>query len=175
MKIFKKVILLTLVMVITSCSKDVSFDSPVQAELRGTWIPLLYTYEGHTTITGNESFESQTFSGFGWEMNFQMVFGENPNSYSLIGTYFLDHSVTNDQGQFYILTTYNVIDDQGSWSMNSNDVSVMVDEVTTVMTISELTETSLILRISTTSSEIASDNVTTTETSINEEYVLQRL
>ena len=108
-------------------------------------------------------------------MNFQMVFGENPNSYSLIGTYFLDHSVTNDQGQFYILTTYNVIDDQGSWSMVSNDVSVMVDDVTTVMTISELTETSLILRISTTSSEIASDNVTTTETSINEEYVLQRL
>ena len=174
MKSLKLFSLLFLLLGVTSCSKDVSIDSPVQADIRGVWSAVAYSFEGRTTTLFHEDQSFFDFTGLGWEMHFDMVFSDSPNSYSKMGDYFLDNNFVNDEGETFFYESYNIFNEQGTWEINGNVVTITIDGHSFAAGISELTENRLVLRINTTTSEVEDDFVTTHTTIIHETYIFER-
>ncbi|MBT8273980.1 MAG: lipocalin family protein, partial [Bacteroidia bacterium] len=114
------------------------------------------------------------FNSIGWEMHFDVVFSDSPNSYSKSGDYFLDNYFINDEGETFFYESYNVFDEQGTWEINGNVVTITINGDSFNAGISELTEERLILRINTTTTEVEDDFITTHSTVRNETYVFER-
>ncbi|NND51431.1 MAG: hypothetical protein HKN54_03435 [Flavobacteriaceae bacterium] len=174
MKSLKLFSLLVILIGLNSCSKKVEFDSPVQADIRGVWSVVEYSYEGRTTTLFHEDQTYYDFNSIGWEMHFDVVFSDSPNSYSKSGDYFLDNYFINDEGETFFYESYNVFDEQGTWEINGNVVTITINGDSFNAGISELTEERLILRINTTTTEVEDDFITTHSTVRNETYVFER-
>jgi len=158
-----------------TCSNDGdNFVSPVQADLSGVWNATAYEFEGRTTTISPKDVSFYDFTGVGGKMEFNMVFTENPNEYFLDGFYFLDHTIITDEGDIYMFTDFNTFDDDGTWTINGNNITLIQEGTFTIVGISNLTETSLILRINTTESETLGDNATTISTNKQETYKFER-
>lgn len=135
----------------------------------------IYLYDGHTTRLGHESFTFEEFTGFAYEIGVSATFGSS-NSYTANGTYLLDHIVTYESGNQTLQTSFEVVNDQGTWNLEGNTITIVRNGEEMVGAIAQLTEDRLEIRVSTTSSEIIEDLETTTvNTSLNESYTFLRV
>lgn len=177
MKISRLLTIFFCVLVIQSCSKDVDpLPDPVQASFAGEWVTGIYLYEGHRTFLGQESFNYEEFTGFAYEINLSLNVSEGPNNYSMNGTYLLDHITTFESGQQTLQTSFEVINDQGQWLLNGNQITLILNGEERVGSIAMLTQDRMEIRFSTTTSEIIEDLETVTvNTSLNESYTFLRV
>ena len=170
-------IVLTTVLVGISfgCSKEVDeAPNPVQAPLTGVWEAYLYTFQGNFSTVFPDDFEFTEFAAISLELDIFMTFEENPNTYSLEGPYLMEYSETHEgDTQQYLLL--DVFEDQGSWTIDGNIITLMIDGEEVTAGISQLSDTTLILRINTSRSEIEDDNFTTTTINKEESYYFQRI
>ncbi len=158
-----------------SCSKgDDSTSSPVQAELNGTWKVTSYYFDGRVSTNFQEDFSYYDYTGTAGQMDLTMIFTTNQN-YTFDGYYFLDNTITTDEGDFYAFTDYHTVADDGIWTIENNSIDLIVNGEETNIGISQLTQSQLILRINTNTSVTAANNTTTTDTSKHETFILERL
>jgi len=175
----KKIILLAAIVfaiVFTSCSKDSdSSDSPISSTLVGTWQVAAYSFEGRTTTVAPDNVSFYDFTGDGGQMDFNMVFSDDPNKeYTLNGYYNLDNYIFTDDGQTYFYQNFNTFDDEGNWELNNNFISLMILDDTFNAGITELTDDILTFTISTSWSETLNDGLTVITTIKNETYAFER-
>lgn len=177
MKLNRLLAVLLISLVVFSCSKDVDpLPDPVRAGLAGEWVTAIYLYDGHTTFLTQESFDYEEFTGFAYEINLSLNFSEGPNNYTMNGTYLLDHITTFDTGQQTLQTSFEVINDQGQWTLEGNVITLIINGEERVGAIAQLDEERLEIRFSTTTSEIVDDLETVTvNTSLNESYTFFRV
>ena len=175
MKTLIKIPLVFVLILLSSCSKDIEIeDQTFSGELEGIWKVEIYEYDGTTrSIFQNDVWDTQ-FYGFGWNIDLTMVFTKNPNNFTLTGTNFVDHFLTNRYG---IENLYfgNLVDDQaGDWSRANHLIELKIDGVQKRSFISELTDSRLIITINTNVSETDSDDTITTIQK-REIYTLKRI
>ena len=171
----KKGLILFLFLTFTlSCSNDSDeLSSPVQANLEGTWKVIQYRFEGRTTEFDFDGLSYFDFTGLAGNMDLNMVFDTSGN-YSSNGFYYLDNQIVTDEGDTYYWVNFNTVDESGSWMITGNVIDLTLVDENRSIGISELDETQMTLRINTTESEIADDNMTTTTTHKQETFVLER-
>jgi len=178
MKILKKIILILCVVSLFGCSKDSSTSEEISfAPLAGTWEVTSYSYEGTTTyraINTNESW-STSYVGDGWSLNFNFVFSEDPNDYTVSGDHNVDHYYTDEDGQEFYYVGNLERNELGTFTRNGN-TSITFNENGEFKsgTIQELSETTLKFNMSESSSETNSDNVLVSRVR-NETYILTRI
>ncbi len=174
MKTLIKIPLILILLLLTSCSKDIEIENnDVSGKLEGIWIVKSYDYEGSTTSTLQLDITRTHFFGYGYLLDIIMVFSENPNNYSLFGDYFVEYYLTIENGQEYSYNGFLEKDQVGTWSRNGYDVSIEVDGINKNSFIVELTNTGLTIVINSFYTETEFDG-TITNTEINETYVLER-
>ncbi|MCF6306377.1 MAG: lipocalin family protein [Flavobacteriaceae bacterium] len=152
MKILKLLFLSLFVSFAISCSSsdDDNGDNgsgETDAELVDMWIGSAVNYSG-TSVTETQGITlTADFVGVGYDIDFTFDFTENPNILTAEGSYSIELTTTI-QGQS---TTQNIEDlgfeNSGTWSRDGNQISLTYDGTTDVATITELTETTLILNI----------------------------
>ena len=111
---------------ISSCSKSDDASTPVQADLSGTWRVTSYYFDGRVSSQHQETFSYYDYTGNAGKMNLIMVFTESLN-YSFDGFYFLDNTILTDEGDFYQFTDYHTVTDDGTYTLDSNNISLVVD------------------------------------------------
>ncbi|MBT8286382.1 MAG: hypothetical protein HKN00_12885 [Flavobacteriaceae bacterium] len=144
-KLGKLLLSLSLIFVI-GCSKDSSNDEPLSEtgfKIEGNWRMHSYSYFGSRTDILEEDVTQRQFTGIGWEINMDMVFSESPNNYSSSGSYYVDHIVTNSEGQETLYYGYFEVEDLGTWVRNGTSIDLILDGETSQGTITELTDTTL--------------------------------
>ena len=169
MKYIGKLLLAFLVVVTMGCSKDdpdpgVNQQEP---ELTGNWRLNTYTYSGLRTDIDQEDVTQYTFDGIGWEMNVNMELSESPNSFTTPGSYFVDHTVTDSEGQETLYYGYFDVSDTGTWTRTTGGISFTQDGTTDQGTITILTDNILEYTVGSFSSTIQYDgtirNITRTD------------
>ena len=167
---------LLILILIYSCSKDINdIESPIQADLSGIWTVASYDFEANTSIFEIDEIALTNFTDFfgtAGTMSLTMVFSDS-GEYSFNGFYFLSNEIYPNLGQPSFFTDYHTVEEEGTWSLNGNKLDVIVDGEPRRIGISELTNSSLTLRINTGVSDI-DENQTTTTTNTQERYVLVR-
>ena len=117
------------------------------AEIIGTWNGVDVEYSGTTTFTILGENVVSTFIGEAYDVDFTLIFTENPNNVVADGSYSLNLTVTT-LGEVQTETVENLeLLDTGTWIISGSTLSITAEGETTEATIMELTETSLILRI----------------------------
>jgi hypothetical protein len=152
MKILKLLFLSLFVSFAISCSSDDdnggdTEPGETEAELVDMWIGSAVNYTG-TTVSETQGITlTADFVGVGYDIDYTFDFTENPNVLTAEGSYSIELTTTI-QGQS---TTQNIEDlgfeNSGVWSRDGNQLSLTYDGTTDVATITELTETTLILNI----------------------------
>ncbi len=159
-------------MAFIGCSKE---DSPPEeisfAELKGTWEVTFYSYDGSTqynSINNNDSW-STSYHGDAWLLDFYLEINENPNEYSVTGTHKIDYYFTDENGVEYYYVGDQTKNEFGTYVRNSNtNISFNINNDIKHGTILTLDDTTLIINISSSSSEITSGNIL--ETKLRNEY-----
>ena len=164
MKSIKALLLSLLVLVLVGCSKDSVTETQQvdqNPEFTGTWKLHSYNYYGSRTDIYLEDVTNTQFTGVGFEIDMNISFSENPNEFSSIGTYFVDHIVTTEAGDEYIYLGYFDVNDTGTWNRINNSISMTIDSETSQGDITELTSSSLELVIDSSTSGTAYDGTVT--------------
>ena len=177
MKIFKKTTLILVLTTLIGCSKDSPKDEITFADLKGTWEVTFYSYDGsiqYNAINNNESW-SVSYHGDAWLLNFYLEITEDPNDYSVTGTHKIDYYFTDRDGVEYYYVGDQVKNEFGTYVRNStSNVSFNIDNDIKHGTILTLDDTTLIINISSSSSETNSDNILETRQR-NEYYTYKRI
>ena len=156
MKLLRTLTICTALIIFYGCSSDDSGGGSAEVfELAGNWRILSYSYNGSKTVIDVENVIHSSFTGEGWEMDMNTQFSTNPNNFSTVGTYFVDHLVTDSEGNEQLYFGVFEIDDVGTWVRNNNDISFTIDDNTNQGYISILTDTQLELVINKYSSTTA--------------------
>jgi len=175
MKTLIKIPIILLLFLLASCSKDVEIEgNDLSGQLEGTWSVLVYDYEGSHTSIKEEDVSISEFHGFGWEMNIRMTFNKDPNRYGLNGNYTVNHFYTNEAGEDILYLGPAIMEQDGVWTRNGHKIKLIIDGNNKQSFISELTDSSMSLRIN--SNYLVTDpDGTSTTTEISEVYQLIRL
>ncbi|MCB4808992.1 lipocalin family protein [Tamlana sp. 62-3] len=129
-----------------SCSGDSENGSNQDIDdLVGTWVAQNIETTGTATFEVLDQNITAPITGEGYDVDFSLTFSENPNNYTTEGSFGLEISIT-----YLFQTMSERIDDQeflgsGTWSKDGNVLTIVENGETTVLTISELTNTSLVL------------------------------
>lgn len=178
MKILQKITLVFLLAAFISCSKDDDTTSErLFSNLSGTWEVTSYSYDGSTAYRAINTSETwnTTYRGEAWQLNFNFAFSENPNDYTIIGDYNVDHYFTDRNGQEIFYFGNLVKDVLGDYTRNSNTNLTLNDNGEYKQCIiHELSDTTLKFSLSESSSETNSDNVLVSKIR-NEIYTLKRI
>ena len=152
MKVLKNSLLIFITILFISCTSDDStpIDTNAQSnDLLGTWKLTEITQEGTTKTELQGVPITAVFSSVGKNINSQLVFTDNPNSFTSSGSYTSVVTITF-VGQS---TTQEIpvdIDDylnQGTWEFNEGILAVYSNGETQIATITELTNTTLKIEI----------------------------
>lgn len=141
---------IALVLVLTSCSSDDSNDSPdISGDILGTWEALDVDYSGSSsTEFEGESFTS-TFVGEAYDVDYTLMFTENPNELVADGSYSVELTTTV-LGQTQVDNVENLeFVSNGTWSKSGDELTIVSQGETAVYTIVELTDTTLKMAIQT--------------------------
>ena len=149
MKILKILFLTVLTISIVSCGDDDDAGNDVggSADLIGTWNAVSVNYTGTTVTEANGVSVQADFVGEGMNIDYTLNFTSNPNELTSDGSYDIELTTTilNET------TTQTFTDIEfastGEWLLDGDQMTVTSDGVTNIVTVVELTATSLILNI----------------------------
>lgn len=177
MKIFKLLVLATLLIGISSCSPDNGNEPIIQnnteEKLLGRWIVDEYDITGSVQIVLQDSGELETFEGCGKDLAYDLVFSANPNSFSSNGTYKLSLNTTDDIGTTNQLFDIDV-DSSGSWSLSADGSKINIDDGVSPYQVSIVELTNNELRFIRNISETEVDGTSTISTSAVESFIFIR-
>ena len=169
MKIFRLFFLSVLVSTMVACSSDDDNSNnnggngDTTGDLTATWIGETVDYTGTTVTETQGQTITADFVGTGYDIDYTLTFSENPNIAYSTGSYSIELTTTI-LGQS---TTQNVEDlawtSVGDWSRTGDEVSFTSNGQTDIMTITEITDTTLVM-IGTNVQEINQGGITTTST-----------
>ena len=142
---------LVLALMLTACSgNDDSFDpedSDFNRDLLGTWIAVdvQFTYDVVTNFSGQD-ITSQAV-GQGYDINFTIIFDDNPNETISDGSYSLEVTTTT-LGQSEVENIENIMFlESGAWALDGDELIFADSSETGTVEIFELTAESLIIGI----------------------------
>lgn len=147
----KKLSLLFIVFALTSCSSDdidSSGNGNIYGDILGTWIGVDVNYSGSTVteIIGEPSLTAD-FVGEAYDVDYTLTFSENPNELVSEGSYSIELTTTTlGQSQTDNVEDLEFLND-GAWDRAGDQLTIVSNGETSVGTILELTDTSLILEI----------------------------
>ncbi|WP_248723057.1 lipocalin family protein [Seonamhaeicola sp. ML3] len=148
MKIFK-FLSITLVLVLTSCNIE-SVDgesSSSSASIVGSWRMVEYVYTGETVTTGGGETLTSDFIGEGVDMDYTIVFSEEPNNLTASGSLSIKlTSTVLGQTSTQTIPTGSVLAD-GTWEQKGDEIITFANGQEGRMKIESLTETELVLTI----------------------------
>ncbi len=169
MKIFKLFFLSVLVSTMVACSSDDDNSNDndgngnTSGELAATWVGETVNYHGTSVTEAQGQTITSDFVGIGYDVDYTLTFSENPNLTSSTGSYSVEvttttlgQSITQDIEN---LTWSNV----GEWSRIDDEVSFTLNGQTDSMTITEITETTLVMN-GVTVQEVNQGGITSTST-----------
>ena len=140
---------IALALVLTACSSDDDGGTPPNntSDVAGTWIALDVLYSGQTVAEAVGQTITSDFVGDAFDVDYTLTFSENPNVYVSEGSYSVELTTTTlGQTQVFDVENLEFVGD-GEWSRNGSELSVTFDGETNVMTILELTDTTLRLGV----------------------------
>ena len=178
MKTLIKITLAVLLIASVGCSKDENSSEPVAfSELSGVWEVTSYSYEGTTSyraINNNDAWNT-SYNAQAWLLDFELIFNEDPNDYSVLGTHKIDYYFTNEDGNEYYYEGDITKNEIGTYVRNSNhNISFTNGSDINHGTIVTLNENTLEINVSMSSSEVNSENILVTHIR-NETYVYNRV
>lgn len=140
-----KLLLLSLAVIILSCSKD-DDPKPTSEGMVGKWKITALDYKGSTTTTAQGASAKADFTGKGKNMNLITTFTTNPNTVTSEGTFTVELT-TNYMGQT-VTEEYDMDETvpSGTWSLNGNILTVTNSTGSQTATIVEQTATTLKLK-----------------------------
>lgn len=184
-----QLLILCVAILFASCSSDDenSNENDITGDLVGTWGIVSLEYSGITTtkIDGDDLIIN--FDGIAKNIDYTIKFSENPNEFEAEGSYDIELTTTF----FGITDTQTIPVDDGSgtgtYSLGSNGDTITIDGalvniedgmtmtsgMENVSTITELTDTSLI--ITQESNQVMVENGITSSASTNSQIVFTRL
>ncbi|WP_323787666.1 hypothetical protein [Psychroserpens sp.] len=143
------VLFIALALVFTACSSDDNNtnndpgDGDVNGELLGLWNAVDVLYTGDTVVEVAGQTIVTDFVGESYDVDFTLEFTENPNEYVSEGSYSVElTSTTLGQTQVFDVPNLEFIGD-GTWTRDGNEITTMANGDEGVMTILELTATTL--------------------------------
>ncbi len=147
MKIFKLLFLSVLVSTMVACSSDDDSNDngggDTTGDLVATWVGETVNYTGTTVTEAQGQSITSEFVGTGYDVDYTLTFGENPNSISSTGSYSVE-LVTTTLGQTITQNIENLAwSNLGEWSRVGDEVTFTLNGESDTMTITELTDTSL--------------------------------
>ncbi|MCB4800065.1 hypothetical protein [Neotamlana laminarinivorans] len=163
----KNALLFLFTALVFACSgSDDSNTNDVEVNLLlGTWIGEDVEYSGTTSFDYFGTTFETPFTGEAYDVDYTLTFTENPNEFTSEGSYslevttnFLGETITENSEDLEFMGS-------GLWSQDGNQLITTESGVTTIFTIEELTETSLIL--SNTQTEEFTENDIDYTTTIN--------
>jgi len=178
MKKYRLKIFSIVLITIFGCSDtDTNFESPIQGELNGTWRVIAYNFEGRTDVIDIEEIENTNFTDFvGIAGTIDLVMEFNTTGeFNFNGFYYLENQIFPNEGQASFFVQYLEVEEQGMWNLSGNALTINVGQEIREIGISELTDTSLILRLNTTTSDALNENQIVISSNKQETYVLERL
>lgn len=138
-----------------SCEGDgVEVPGNTLESIVGTWAGVDVDYNGETTGTIQGQTISSTFVGVGYDVNYTLTFGENPNSFTTDGSYSIELTTTT-LGQTTVQNTENIsFLEDGIWEISGDQLTITLNSSGQASpgTIVELTDTMLKLSSTTTQS-----------------------
>jgi hypothetical protein len=146
MKKLKLLFVVTLALTIASCSNNDDDSSNTSGDILGTWVGVDVDYSGNsvTEFAGEEIVSD--FVGEAFDVDYTLVFTENPNELVTDGSYSIELTTTT-AGQTQVETVENLeFLNDGTWSKSGNELTITSNGQTTVATILELTDNSLTLK-----------------------------
>ena len=141
------ILFLSTFLVLSSCSKD---DGPLQIDgnIVGTWNMVDYDYSGQTSTTFDGQTINTNFVAEAFNMDYQLVFSEDPKTYTSSGSFDV-RLTTTINGQTQTQTTS--IDDvfgTGTWDIDGSTISFDPSDMEASSgTIVALNDTTLILSV----------------------------
>ena len=173
----KKLIpLLILGVVLSGCSSDDNGAPPADrtGDLSGNWQVASYLINGDTTTEVFDEVTIREFSGIGADFNnYNLIFGEDPNTYNASGVYIFTLTITQD-GESFVQGSQVTINQNGSWTRNNNRVTINDGEETYDIVINLLTDTRLEFTRNISRQTVNPDTNTTTTTTAVEEFICFR-
>ncbi|MEP0265000.1 lipocalin family protein [Dokdonia sp.] len=159
MKFLKLTLIILFTISVASCSSDDDSSNPSSANISGIWQGESFDYTGTSTTEILGESITTSFVGETENINYTLTFSENPNEVIADGSYDVILTTTLE-GQ---TTTQTVpgIDflNSGSWELDGNTLTFIVDGEASEATIETLTDNLLVLVISDTQ-EINQQGVT---------------
>lgn len=150
------VVCIALALVLTACSSDDDNVSPgdTSGNLLGTWIGQDVDYTGNSVTSVQGQDITATFVGEAYDVDYSITFTENPNEVVADGSYSIELTTTVlGQSQTENVENIEFFSD-GAWSRSGDELTIVSSEDTTVATIIELTDTTLILAVSETEDSV---------------------
>ena len=141
----KKILLLLVTSVIlVSCSDD---DDTIQftGDLVGIWNAVSVDYTGTTVTEAPGVSITADYVGEGYDVDFFMTVSEDPNVITANGSYSIELTTTAQGQSFTDFQEGLEFVNEASWAMSGNTLTMTVDGVSTDFSITELTETRLII------------------------------
>ena len=151
MKIFKLLLLSAVFVLFSACGgndddiivmDEMTEDPP--PSIIGEWQLTSMQLSGTSSETTKGSPVDATFTGFGKNMDFSIIFTEDPNEYVRDGTYTVELTTTIDGEISVDNSTHYVIDVMGNWSIDNTELT-MIDGLAFYSNITTLDDTTLIL------------------------------
>jgi len=148
MKILKNSLLISLTILFISCTSDdsTSIDTNAQVnDLLGTWKLTEITQEGTTKTEIQGVPITANFSSFGKNISSQLVFTDNPNSFTSSGSYtsVVTITIVGQSTSQEIPVDINDYLNQGTWEFNEGIITVNSNGEMQTANITELTNTTL--------------------------------
>lgn len=142
------ILLLAVTLILTSCSSnDESTDA--NASIVGTWEMISFNSSGTGTTTIQMLPVTFNINANSFNEDYQLIFTENPNELTPQGTFGLTIEIsalgqsmteTIEDGESLLPISETATSD---WSLSGNQLTLMTNGETVILTVTELTETNL--------------------------------
>lgn len=158
---------------LTSCSSDDgNGGSNTSGDIVGVWIGQDVDYTGSSTTEFQGQSIVADFVGEAYDVDYTLTFSEDPNEVVADGSYSIELTTTvAGQTQVDTVEDLEFLND-GTWSRSGDELTVVSNGETSVLTIVELTDT--MLRLATSETEEVTEQGVSITTVVDVEVIYTR-
>jgi len=144
MKFLKILLASILFITVTACgNNDDVVVEDTSSDLVGTWQLTSLDYSGTSTNTIDGIPIEATHAGFAKNIDYSISFSENPNLYDANGEYIIElTTIIDGEGSTLDIELF-AFEADGTWSLNQRELTIIRDNETEIISITNLNETTL--------------------------------